>query len=66
MPTKTSAVLLFTPAVLDFFAVGMLGAYLYNNRSKLIAYLGKAHMQWGLFVSFSLGVAGLSAWLLFI
>jgi len=54
VPTKTSAVLLFTPAVLDFFAFGMLGAYLYNNRSKLIAYLGKAHMQWGLFVSFFL------------
>ncbi|EKE07412.1 MAG: hypothetical protein ACD_18C00094G0001 [uncultured bacterium] len=52
--TKTSAVLLFTPAVFDFFAFGMFGAYLYNNRSKLIDYLSKSYLQWGLFVGFFL------------
>jgi len=35
----------FTPANFDFFAFGMLGAYLYVNHSKLLNFLGKAHSQ---------------------
>ncbi len=35
----------FTPANFDFFAFGMLGAYLYIHRGRWFGYLGKTYIQ---------------------
>ncbi len=43
-----------TPANFDFFAFGMLGAYLYAQRSRYIQWLGKVELQAALIVAFFL------------
>ena len=35
----------FTPANFDFFAFGMLGAYLYANYGRLFEFIGKSYLQ---------------------
>ena len=52
----TMQMLRFTPANFDFFAFGMLGAYLYTHRVKWLESIGKGYIQALLIVVFILFV----------
>lgn len=45
LPVPSMQLLRFTPANFDFFAIGMLGAYLYVRKVKWLELLGKEYMQ---------------------